>query len=55
MLALLERQRTAIAAERERLARTEIELLHVADELRQWLQQGDGPCVLAPAGCPGGV
>jgi DNA-binding transcriptional MerR regulator len=55
VLALLERQRTAIAAERERLARVEIELLHVADELRQWLQQGDGPCVLAPAGCPGGV
>jgi prefoldin subunit 5 len=55
VLALLERQRTAIAAERERLARVEAELQQVGDELRQWLQQGDGPCVLAPAGCPGGV
>jgi DNA-binding transcriptional MerR regulator len=55
VLALLERQRTAIAAERERLARVEVELQQVGDELRQWLQQGDGPCVLAPAGCPGGV
>ena len=41
--------------ERERLARVEVELQQVGDELRQWLQQGDGTCVLAPAGCPGGV
>ncbi|CAH0200818.1 MerR family transcriptional regulator [Stenotrophomonas lactitubi] len=55
VLALLERQRTTIAAERERLARVEIALQQVGDELRQWLQQGDGTCVLVPAGCPAAV
>lgn len=55
VLVLLERQRAAIASERERLARIEVELQQVADELRQWLQQGDGLCVLAAAGCPAGV
>lgn len=55
VLALLERQRTTIAAERERLARVEIALQQVGDELRQWLQQGDGTCVLVLAGCPAAV
>ncbi|MGG6341761.1 MerR family transcriptional regulator [Stenotrophomonas indicatrix] len=55
VLVLLERQRTTIAAERERLARVEIALQQVGDELRQWLQQGDGTCVLVLAGCPAAV
>ncbi|MEG0186520.1 MAG: MerR family transcriptional regulator [Stenotrophomonas sp.] len=55
VLALLERQRTTITAERARLARVEVELQQVSDELQRWLRQGDGTCVLEPAGCPASV
>lgn len=55
VLALLEQQRSRIASERARLAQVELDLQQVSDELRQWLNSGNGDCTLQPSGCTPGV